>query len=250
MSRTTIRSWLPVVFGLAVLTSLAIMEIVRGVDRVETAALVLFGLVACASAVSMGWGVAAALVATVAYALLRRNALDIAGSDSLNRMILARAIGFLGFGTLFGAATRVLRPILASSQTMPAVTSQTTHGERAVSTLGLDSVDVLNREVARARRHHHPLTAITIDLTGDDQDSELIGSLRASDYVLRGNGGNGSELTIILPETDADAAEELAGRIGRAREQHVISLVSADDTEENMHTDELEHVRGRLRGAK
>ena len=196
----------------------------------------------------MGWGVATAVAATVIYALLRRNALDIAGSESLNRMILARGIGFLGFGTLFGTATRVLRSMLATPQTTPVVMPQTTRGERVAAKLGLDSLDVLNREVARARRHHHPLTAITIDLTGADQESELIGSLRASDYVLRGHGANDSELTIILPETDADGAEELADRMGPAKEQRVISLVSADETEESTHTDELEHVRSRIRG--
>lgn len=227
--------------GLGALFALGAMELLRGVDRIETVALALFVVIAVTSAIGLGWGMAAAVGATVAYALLRRNALDVSGSDAVNRMILARAVGFVSFGVLFGISTRVLRPLLLAQTRVRSVPPTST-------SLIVDPLAALDREVARARRHRRPLTAIIIDLTAADHDGGLPQTLRSSDLVLRRAVGNESALTIILPETDSKGAHELADRFPSSESARIISLVSDDGTAHALDV-ELEDLRRRVAGS-
>ncbi len=227
--------------GLGALFALGAMELLRGVDRIETVALALFVVIAVTSAIGLGWGMAAAVGATVAYALLRRNALDVSGSDAVNRMILARAVGFVSFGVLFGISTRALRPLLLAQTRVRSVPPTST-------SLIVDPLAALDREVARARRHRRPLTAIMIDLTIADHDGGLPQTLRSSDLVLRRAVGNESALTIILPETDSKGAHELADRFPSSESARIISLVSDDGTAHALDV-ELEDLRRRVAGS-
>lgn len=213
------------------------MEVLRGVDRVETVALALFVVIAGAAAVGVRWGMAAAAVATVLYAVMRRNALDISGSDSVNRMIFARAVGFVTFGALFGIANHVLRPLLQSSR-QPKSPS-------IPITLQHDGVAALDREIALARRHGRPLSAITIDLTDSVNQRELRQAFRSSDVVLQTGVGDESTLTIILPETDAEGARDLAVRLPTSQPPRVISLLT-DDASDPPPVEELDELRRRV----
>lgn len=82
-------------------------------------------------------------------------------------------------------------------------------------------------EIARARRYGHPLTLISLDLDNfkavNDRDGHAAGdrllravaeslsaNIRATDVVAR---TGGDEFVILLPETDSEAAGEIAAKL-------------------------------------
>jgi hypothetical protein len=219
---------LPVIAAVGVLGSLLAMEVLRGVDSIENVALLLFAGIAVASYFGVRWGVGSALFATVLYGALRRNALDAAGAKSVNNYILARGLAFFVFGSVLGSVISALR--------RSAVVEQTADLGRQ------DGANVLEREVNRAKRHHRPLSVITIDLTTADQSVDVSDALRSSDYLLAGRGVNEGVLTIILPETDAEGAQNVARRLATNVEPRVISLGPDDN---GASTAELEMIRQR-----
>jgi hypothetical protein len=219
---------LPVVAAVVILSSLLAMEVLRGVDSIENVALLLFAAIAIASYFGVRWGVASAALATVFYGALRRNALDAAGAQSVNKYILARGLAFFVFGSVLGSVISALRRFAMVEQT---------------ADLGhQDGANVLEREVDRAKRHHRPLSVITIDLATADQSVDVSDALRSSDYLLTGRGVNECVLTIILPETDAEGAQNVARRLATDVESRVISLGPDDNA---ASTAELEMIRQR-----
>jgi hypothetical protein len=226
------RTKLPAIASVAAIGALLAMEILRGVDSIEVIALLLFAGIAAASYFGTGWGVLSAVVATIVYAILRRNALDVGGAASVNKYVLARGLGFVAFGSVLGTVISALRD---SESTEPV--AQDTAVERRYG-----ASDVLDREVDRAKRHHRPLSVITIDLTAADRSVDVAEALRSSDYLLAGQGANEGVLTIILPETNAEGAQNVARRLGTDAEPRVISL---DPESNETSSEELEVVRKR-----
>jgi hypothetical protein len=223
--------WLPVIATVVVVGALLVMEVLRGVDSIENVALVLFAGIAVASYFGVRWGVIAAVLATVFYGVLRRNALDIGGATPLNKFILARGLAFIIFGSVLSSVISALRKSVMLEQ-------RSEIGRR-------DGGEVLEREVDRARRHHRPLSVITIDLTSADQTVDVSDALRSSDYLLTGQGVNEGVLTIILPETDAEGAQFVARRLSTDIEPRVISLSPDNHGSIEASTPELEMIRQR-----
>jgi hypothetical protein len=222
---------------LGALAALAGMEAIRGVDSVETIAIGLFGVVALLAIRSISWGMFAATVATLGYGLLRRNSLDLATSSEVNRMVLGRGFGYLTFAAMVGVAGAVLRNSLAKSSVNITAETDADGGAR----------DLFDREMDRAKRHHRPLSAITIDLTEADSTVDLGQGLRSSDYVLRGQGKAAGAVTLILPETDATGAAEIARRFEGVSFPKVISLLPGAEptTDTTAQDDEVERLRAR-----
>ena len=172
------------------------MERVRRVDNVEVFGVALFVVVLLGSVAGVRAGVLTAMVATIAYALARRNAVELAGSDMVNRMIGARAVGYLAFGLSSGWLISTLKTTLLRSR--PLAKPQL---------LG----DALAKEITRARRYDHPLAVVTIDLTRDGSTllPRIDDALRTSDLAAAVEG----TLTIMLPETDAEGAQNVVRRL-------------------------------------
>jgi hypothetical protein len=230
-SATPLSQLLPVGIAVLAVSGFVLMEVLRGVDSVENVALGLFALVAIASYWGIGWSVGVAVLATVVYAILRRNALDLAGSETVNRYILGRGVGFVLFGALMGVVVSALRNSMSATKTVLRETRS-------------EAGDVLDREVQRAKRHHRPLSVITIDLTAADQPIDVSNALRSSDYLLSGRGISEGALTIILPETDAEGADHVARRLGSQAQPRIISL-DPTDPDLDSASEELELIRQR-----
>jgi hypothetical protein len=250
--RSSSQLYVALVLLLAALVAFVVMEVLRGVDPVETVAVGLFGFVGVLAARRLSLGLVGAMIATFCYALLRRNSLDLAASSEVNRMILGRGFGYVTFAAVVGVAVRVLRDALRN-------TSGNAVGKAHGSTekLGLDEFsrrdanaaqELFEREVDRAKRHHRPLSVITIDLTESDTEIELGQGLRSSDYVLRGSGDSAGEVTLILPETDRDGASEIVRRFDGAVTTKVISLLPAADSAvtQEPSDDEVARLRARV----
>lgn len=88
----------------------------------------------------------------------------------------------------------------------------------------------LEAEVSRSRRYANPLSCITVRLT-DGGHADLLGEIarRVKGQVrwvdLLGQ-WNGETLLIILPETDAEAAEALRSKVGETVQQSLESIAS------------------------
>ncbi|MEL3892593.1 GGDEF domain-containing protein [Ferrovibrio sp. MS7] len=136
---------------------------------------------------------------------------------------------------------------------------------RVLNRVGLDEIG--QQEVARYLRHQKPLSVIIMDLdsfkalndrhghrAGDALLCEIVASvrdlLRREDHIGR---TGGDELTLILPETPQDGAEQLAERVRRAvaAAQHKtetgdvlnssgsVGLATLDDASGDMTWDQL-----------
>jgi hypothetical protein len=190
-----------------VLAAFVAIDLLREVDRVEVAGTALYLLVLAGAVVGWRAGLVAGLVATFGYAVARRGAVDLAGSDVVNRLIAARALGYVTFGAVGGWLGQRVRTVLES---VPEPTGRASIGAE------------LAREIDRARRHHRPLAVVTLDLTdapGDVVDvvpDGMDAALRTSDLAVVVREDDAVAVTIVLPETDAAGAEVVVDRLRRS----------------------------------
>lgn len=95
--------------GFAVLGALAAILYLRRVDTVEVIAVLLFIPVFLAFVLAkLPGGLVAGVVASIAYAALRLNAIDAIGAARFNGLIATRALGYITFGLLGGWAVAEL----------------------------------------------------------------------------------------------------------------------------------------------
>jgi hypothetical protein len=251
----------PLVTVCGVIVAFVVMDAIRQVDSVEVFGVALFLVVAIGAMRSTRTGVVAGVLATLAYAVARRGAVDLAGSNTVNRLIGARAVGYLAFGGLGGLLSAWVRSVATSSE--PA---------RTLSPAQL--APELRREIDRAKRHHHPLAVLRIvlrressvaatsgqigelsggetgrrqprnlrlralDLTEDGSATipeTLHGTLRSSDLAAYAEEGATTVVTIVLPETDDAGAQVVVERLrdavgsGRALRAEVATLATDPD---------------------
>lgn len=175
----------------------AAMDWVRRVDNVEVLGVALFVVVLLGAVSGARAGLFAAMLATIAYAAARRNAVELAGSDTVNRMIASRALGYLAFGCSSGWLISTVKPALTRIRPLA-----------KPELLG----DALTKEIARARRYNHPLAVVTIDLTKDGSTfipERIDHVLRSSDIAAIVD----RTVTIMLPETNATGARVVMARL-------------------------------------
>jgi diguanylate cyclase (GGDEF)-like protein len=110
--------------------------------------------------------------------------------------------------------------------------------------------EFLNREIARCRRSHHPLSVLLLDLDGfkayNDEHGHLAGdrvlaavasslrkAVRATDVVAR---YGGDEFVVVLPNTLGEAARRVARELCRAVPPPVSVSVGIGCMGEDVHT--------------
>ncbi len=193
----------PVVTVCGVIVAFVVMDTIRQVDPVEIFGVALFLVVALGAMRGTRTGLLAGVVATLAYAVARRGAVDLAGSDTVNRLIAARGVGYLAFGGLGGWLSAWVRSIA-------------TPGKPARTMSPSQLAPGLRREIDRAKRHHHPLAVLRLDLTEDGSSTipeSLHATLRSSDLAAYADDGARTVVTIVLPETDDAGAQVVVERL-------------------------------------
>lgn len=215
----------PLITVCGVIVSFVVMDTTRQVDSVEVFGVALFVVVALGATRDARTGLLAGVVATLAYAAARRGAVDLAGSDTINRLIGARGVGYLAFGGLGGWLSAWVRSVVSVSE--PA---------RTMSPAQL--APELRREIDRAKRHDRPLAVLRLDLTEDGSTTipeTLHATLRSSDLAAYVDDGATTVVTIVLPETDDAGAQMVVERLrdavgsGRALRAEVATLAGNPD---------------------
>jgi len=213
--------------GLVVLAVLAAILFVRRVDGVEVGATLLFlpillGLVFFHAK----GGFAAAVVASVAYALLRQPAIDAIGFDRFAGLIASRTVAYLVFGTIGGWAMQTLQLSLDKLDIYDQIDDDT--GLFNARFFVQDS----DLEVARSRRYKTLFTVATVRfpteaLTGlggrkakaalRELGRQVGESVRTVDRVAHADEGGQHSFVAVLPETAVEGGrifgERFADRV-------------------------------------
>lgn len=192
---------------------------IRGVDRVEIIAALLYIPVFLVFLVfGLKGGVIAGIAAGAAYMGLRYSAAEIVGFDRFVGLIGFRAIAYIAFGTIGGWAAEQLDTPLKKLEQHDLIDDAT----------GLFNARFFVRETAvetaRADRYGTSFSVVAFDVpsvdgNGKDRDVQEIGrllrrSLRTVDRAVHADTGTGSLFAAILPETPAAGARTVAEKIG------------------------------------
>jgi GGDEF domain-containing protein len=209
--------------GLAVLALVVVLAVVRGVDTPEVVATALFVPVFVAFLFGgLRGGLVAGLVAAVVYGVLRLPAIEIAGTGAFASLLTSRALAFVGFGALGGLATSQLRTSLEKLDLYDEVDDATGLGNAR------SFLTATELELARATRYRTLFSVVVLELrasafgpvSGGTRarvllrlGSALQESLRTVDHAAHAVDGDRHVLALVLPETAAEGAEVLRGRL-------------------------------------
>jgi GGDEF domain-containing protein len=226
LARSTNLSFVRAVVLSAGLLSLLLMSIVmvlRGVDRVEVIAGLLYVLVFIAVvALDVIGGLVAALVSTAIYLLMRYSAIEVLGTGHFAALVLVRLLAYLSFGLIGGLAWKILRTRLDKLENYDEVDDDTL----LMNARGF--AELVDREMARARRYKTSFAVAAVDLP-----ASAFGTLsrKQRHAVLRRLGTVISEGTrtvdqvgvaldreryrvnVLLPQTDAKGAKIFSSRL-------------------------------------
>lgn len=202
------RGFLVLLLSLVIVALAGVAGAIRSVEPTEQIAGGLFALVAIGAWFGLFPGLSMGVVATIVYAMLRRTALELGDSDAVNKITLARGIGYLGFGGLLGLVLPALR-----------AAGKDEHPAEVAPSLKLAEPAAVERELARIRRGGGTSTAILLQAT-PAQVIDLTEAMRDSDLVVVTPGSHGrlvgsprNEVTIVLPDTDQEGARVFLRRV-------------------------------------
>lgn len=209
--------------GLVVLALFGAVMVVRRVDNVEVAAALLFMPVFIAAFLwRVPGGVAAGAAAGLAYAALRYPAIQAMGADHFAGLILARAAGYLLFGAATGWSLRTVGTSLDKLESYDRIDDETGlyNARYLVQEVGL--------ETSRSTRYHTIFSVVVLDIEAAalepltrrrrttalrDIGRVLNDAVRSVDRVVHAFDGTHHRFALVLPETDADGAGILSGRL-------------------------------------
>lgn len=214
---------LVLVAGLAVLLLVAGVMYARRVDTIEVVAVLLFIPVFLAFTFAhMIGGVAAGLLATVVYAVLRNPAIDAVGGGRFASILAGRGIGFVAFGLLGGWASRHLETSLEKLDLYDQVDDET----------GLFNarffVQATDLEVARAGRYKTFFSVCMVEVPAGPVDllprrrrtallrdlgAQLEAAVRSVDRAVHARDGSVHRLAVICPETGPEGARVFSDRL-------------------------------------
>lgn len=200
--------------GLVLIASVALIALVRGVDRVEVVATLLFiPIFAGFMLYSMAGGLVAAVIAGLVYVLLRLPAIELVGFSALSGHMTTRLIGYLVFGLGGGWAFSQVRSTLDKMALYDDIDDETGLGN-ARSFLQLSDV-----ERARADRYQKVFSVVAADFAAWDDvparrkrtqlralGTRLAAGVRTSDHPAHGRSGARHVIGIVLPETSLEGA--------------------------------------------
>lgn len=206
--------------GLGVLLLVAVIMYVRRVDPVEVVATLLFLPVFVAF---VAWGIRGGIIAgaaaALAYAALRIPAIQAVGADRFAGLLIARALGYIGFGAIGGWAGRQLRASVTKLELYDHVDDETAlHNSRA-------AVETIVRERSRADRYREIFSVVNcrFDLNGtaNKERAKLLQTLgeaveqrkRNVDSAMHAKSGSTDIVVVVLPETGAEGAAIFARKL-------------------------------------
>jgi GGDEF domain-containing protein len=219
---------LVLVAGLGVLLLVAGVMYARRVDTVEVLAVLLFIPVFLGFVLAkLPGGIAAGLVATIVYAVLRNPAIEAIGASRFVSLIVSRGVGYLAFGALGGWADRQLEESLEKLDIYDQVDDETSlYNARFF----LQDTDL---EIARAGRYKTLFSVCVVDVPGRALESlsrrkraqllrdlgfQMQEAVRNVDRAVHAFDGDRHRFAVICPETGPEGArvfvDRLADRLG------------------------------------
>ncbi|WP_436795673.1 hypothetical protein [Actinospongicola halichondriae] len=209
--------------GIAILAVVVAGLLARSVDHVEVIGTLLFVPIFVAL---MFWGVAggavAGIAATVAYVVLRSDAIDAVGWGEFAGVVVSRGLGYLLFGVAGGWASSTLELSLDKLDLHDTIDDQTgVHNARfLINDVGL--------ERARAERYQTVFSVSFVEIPAAEIDAlparrrrhvlrdlgqQLDGGVRTIDRVAHGHDGRTHHVATILPETAEEGATIFHARL-------------------------------------
>jgi hypothetical protein len=228
--------------GCLVLLVVATVMYARRVDSVEVVATLLFIPIFLALMYKgvLG-GLVAAVAASIAYALLRADAIDAVGFDEFAGLIASRSASYLIFGLFGGWCNQTLESSLDKLELYDEIDDDTGLGN---ARFFLKQTDL---EIARARRYQTLFSVVRVEipataLAGLERRRRrallrelgrlLREGVRNVDHVAHGRLGDRHMFAAVLPETAGEGAEVFRARFSdRLREflaARGASLAAAD----------------------
>lgn len=237
MSYAIVRRVLMAV-GLLGLALIAGLGYARGVDRLEVTATILFLPIFIALFLwGVKGGIAAGLLAAVAYATLRYPAVQVVGLPRFLGLILSRSVAYVAFGGVGGWAASQLESSLDKLELYDQIDDETKLNN---ARFFLEDTDM---EMSRSRRYQTIFSVATVDvpraalqrLSGRQERSVLrdLGgmlstSIRTVDRAVHARDNLRHRFAVILPETGTEGAgifaQRLAGRMGEQLRRRGVAL--------------------------
>jgi diguanylate cyclase (GGDEF)-like protein len=217
--------------GLAVLLVVAVLMYARRVDGVEVAATLLFIPVFIAFVLwHITGGIAAGVLASVAYVALRYPAIDAVGVGQFAALIASRTVAYIAFGAIGGWANRQLEASLVKLELFDQIDDDTgLYNARFF----LSETDL---EAARAKRYGTIFSVAVLDVRDEifgelgrrriravlkELGGLLDRSIRAVDRACHGKSETSHSFAIVLPETGPDGASVFAQRLAEGVREHL-----------------------------
>ncbi len=209
--------------GLGVLVVTAAVMFARRVDPIEVAGTLLFIPVFIAFVFwDFKGGLLAAVLAAIAYAILRYPAIDAVGADRFAGLIASRSIAFIAFGAIGGIANRQLEASLTKLELY----------DQVDDTTGLFNarffVQATELEMSRADRYQTIFSVVVLDIPADslyplarrqrtrllrDIGRVLRDSVRTVDRAIHARDEQRHRLAVVLPETAREGAGIFTNRL-------------------------------------
>lgn len=219
--------------GFILITLVGLIAIARGVDQVEVIATLMF--IPVFGGLLFGGvrgGFVVAVVASVAYVLLRIPSLQLLGLTPLAGSIAARVIGYLGFGLGGGWAAQQIKATLDKFELHDDIDDETGIGNAR------SMLETTDTERARADRYQKVFSVVLADVSSPrwadlptrkqrgalrELGQRLAGAIRSTDHAAHGRQGDHHLIGLVLPETGPEGA-----RIASENLSRLLTEVSGD----------------------
>lgn len=211
-----------VVGGLGILAVLVAVLLIRSVDEIEVIATLLFvPIFLLLMFLGLPGGIAGAVLATVVYVLLRRDAIDAVGWGEFAGLVIGRSLSYFLFGIVGGWASKTLELSLDKLDLY----------DQIDDTTGIYNARFLLQDVelerARCERYQTVFSVVFVEFPADALSSlrprrrrtllrelgyKVQEGVRTVDRVAHGSDGRVHRIAAVLPETATDGAAVFRSR--------------------------------------
>ncbi|HVF52451.1 MAG TPA: GGDEF domain-containing protein [Actinomycetota bacterium] len=225
--------------GLGLLLLVAGVMSLRGVDKIEVGATLLFIPVFIALVLGgLKGGVGAGICAALAYTAFRYPAIKAVGFEQFAGLIASRSVGFLAFGTIGGWATKQLEASLTKLELYDQIDDATgLYNARFFA-------EDLDLEMSRSTRYQTLFSITLVDVpasafAGMSRRAQrglltelgrlLRDSVRTVDRAAHAVDGDRYRFAVVLPETGNDGAEIFTNRLADNMGKYIREKVGAKE---------------------